>query len=141
VAYDPDNHELMTQVRARKVAGIAKDIPEAEVYGDGDDLLVLGWGSTYGAIRTAVNRVRKAGRSAAHVHLRHINPFPQNLGEVLGRFDRILVPEINMGQLARLIRAEYLVPTIGYNRVQGLPIKARDIEAKIYEILDGEATA
>ncbi len=141
VAYDPDNHELMTQVRARKVAGIAKDIPEAEVYGDGDDLLVLGWGSTYGAIRTAVNRVRKAGRSVAHVHLRHINPFPQNLGEVLGRFDRILVPEINMGQLARLIRAEYLVPTIGYNRVQGLPIKARDIEAKIYEILDGEATA
>jgi 2-oxoglutarate ferredoxin oxidoreductase subunit alpha len=140
VEYGPDNHELMTQVRARKVAGIAQDIPDVEVYGEGHDLLVLGWGSTYGAIRTAVNRALKSGRSVAHAHLRHLNPFPQNLGAVLEGFDRILVPEINMGQLSRLIRAEYLVPTIGYNRVQGLPIKARDIETKIYEILDGEAT-
>ena len=138
VSYGPDNHETMTEVRARKIAGIADDIPDVEVHGQGSDLLVLGWGSTYGAIRTAVNRVRSSGRDVAHAHLRYINPFPRNLGEVLASYDRILIPEINTGQLSRLIRAEYLVPTIGYNRVQGLPIKAREIEAKIHEILDGE---
>ena len=138
VSYGPDNHETMTEVRARKIAGIADDIPDVEVHGQGSDLLVLGWGSTYGAIRTAVNRVRSSGRDVAHAHLRYINPFPSNLGEVLASYDRILIPEINTGQLSRLIRAEYLVPTIGYNRVQGLPIKAREIEAKIHEILDGE---
>ena len=138
VSYGPDNHETMTEVRARKIAGIADDIPDVEVHGQGSDLLVLGWGSTYGAIRTAVNRVRSSGRDVAHAHLRYINPFPSNLGEMLASYDRVLIPEINTGQLSRLIRAEYLVPTIGYNRVQGLPIKAREIEAKIHEILDGE---
>ena len=141
VSYNPDNHETMTHVRARKVRGIADDIPEVEVFGDGSDLLVLGWGSTYGAIRTAVKRVRASGRTVAHAHLRHLNPFPRNLGEVLAGFDRILIPEINTGQLSRLIQAEYLVPTIGYNRVQGLPMKAREIEATIHEILDGEVTS
>jgi 2-oxoglutarate ferredoxin oxidoreductase subunit alpha len=141
VSYNPDNHETMTHVRARKVRGIADDIPEVDVFGDGSDLLVLGWGSTYGAIRTAVKRVRASGRTVAHAHLRHLNPFPRNLGDVLARYDRILVPEINMGQLSRLIQAEYLVPTIGYNRVQGLPMKAREIEATIHEILDGEVTS
>ena len=138
VSYGPDNHETMTEVRARKIAGIADDIPDVEVHGQGSDLLVLGWGSTYGAIRTAVNRVRSSGRDVAHAHLRYINPFPSNLGEVLASYDRILIPEINTGQLSRLILAEYHEPTIGYNRVQGLPIKAREIEAKIHEILDGE---
>ena len=141
VSYDPDNHETMTQVRARKIAGIANDIPELEVHGEGNDLLVLGWGSTYGAIRTAVNRVRKAGREVAHAHLRYINPFPRNLGEVLSSYDRVLIPEINMGQLSKLIQAEYLIPTLGYNRVQGLPMKAREIETRIHEILDGEESA
>ncbi len=138
VSYDPDNHETMTEVRSRKIAAIAQDIPELETHGEGSDLLVLGWGSTYGAIRTAVNRVRKSGRQVAHAHLRYVNPFPTNLGEVLASYNRVLIPEINMGQLSRLIRAEYLVPTIGYNRVQGLPMKARDIEGKIHEVLDGE---
>jgi 2-oxoglutarate ferredoxin oxidoreductase subunit alpha len=140
VSYDTDNHEAMIQVRERKVAGIVQDIPDVETYGDGTELVVLGWGSTYGAIRTAVNRVRKAGRKVAQVHLRYINPFPSNLGDVLAEYDTILIPEINTGQLSRLIRAEYLLPTVGYNRVQGLPMKARDIEHKIHEILDGEAT-
>ena len=141
VSYDPDNHETMTHVRARKIRGIAKDIPDVEVYGDGSDLLVLGWGSTYGAIRTAVKRVHKAGRKVSHAHLRHLNPFPENLGEILHRFDRILVPEINTGQLSRLVQAEFLVPTTGYNRVQGLPMKAREIEATIHEMLDAEVTS
>ena len=141
VSYEPDNHETMTQVRARKVAGIAKDIAPVQVHGEGSDLLVLGWGSTYGAIRTAVNRIRKGGRQVAHAHLRHLNPFPENLGEILAAYDHVLIPEINTGQLAHLIRAKYLVPTIGYNRVQGLPMKAREIETAILEILDGEVNA
>lgn len=136
VSYDPDNHETMTQIRARKISGIAADIPELEVFGEGSDLLVLGWGSTYGAIRTAVKRVQATGKQVSHAHLRHLNPFPSNLGDVLDRFDRILIPEINTGQLSMLIQAKFLVPTIGYNRVQGLPMKAREIEATIHEILD-----
>ncbi len=127
----------MTKIRLRKIEAIAKDIPEVEVHGDGSELLVLGWGSTYGAIRMGVNRVRKSGRQVAHAHLRHLNPFPTNLGDVLSRYEKVLVPEINMGQLSHLIRAKYLVPTIGYNRVQGLPMKAREVETKIHEILDG----
>ena len=141
VSYEPDNHETMTQLRARKVAGIAKDIAPVHVHGEGSDLLVLGWGSTYGAIRTAVNRVRAGGREVAHAHLRHLNPFPENLGDVLAAYDHVLIPEINTGQLAHLIRAKYLIPTIGHNRVQGLPMKAREIETKIHEILDGEVKA
>ncbi len=140
VSYDPDNHETMTKIRSRKIEAIANDIPQVEVHGDGSELLVLGWGSTYGAIRMGVNRVRKSGRQVAHVHLRHVNPFPTNLGDVLSRYDKVLVPEINMGQLSHLIRAKYLVPTIGYNRVQGLPMKAREVETKIHEILDGEVS-
>ncbi len=137
VSYEPDNHETMTHLRMSKVRAIANDIPDVTVHGGGSDLLVLGWGSTYGAIRTAVNRVRASGREVAHAHLRHMNPFPSNLGSLLAQYDAVLIPEINTGQLARLIRAEYLVPTIGYNRVQGLPMRARDIETKIQEILDG----
>ncbi len=140
VSYDPDNHETMTKVRQRKIAGIANDIPDVEVHGGGTGLLVLGWGSTYGAIRTAVNRVRAAGREVAHAHLRHLNPFPKNLGDVLSRYETVLVPEINTGQLTRLIHAEFLIPTVGYNRVQGLPMKARDVEGKIHELLDEGAS-
>jgi 2-oxoglutarate ferredoxin oxidoreductase subunit alpha len=128
----------MTLTRAEKIAKIADDIPDVEVHGKGDDLLVLGWGSTYGAIRTAVNRANTTGSSVAHVHLRHLNPFPKNLGDVLDRFDHILVPEINTGQLSRLIRAEYGTESIVYNRVMGQPMRARDIEFKIIEILNGE---
>lgn len=140
VSYVAENHELMTLTRAQKIARIADDIPDVEVHGDGTDLLVLGWGSTYGAIRTAVDRARKAGFSVSQVHLRHLNPFPRNLGEVLDRYDDVLIPEINMGQLSRIIGAEYGTRSIGYNRVMGQPMRARDIESKILEILNGEAS-
>jgi 2-oxoglutarate ferredoxin oxidoreductase subunit alpha len=140
VSYTPDNHEAMTETRAAKIAAIQRDIPDVEVFGEGDGLLVLGWGSTYGAIRTAVNRVLKKGRLVAHVHLRHMNPMPQNLGVVLKRFDTILVPEINTGQLTRLIAAEYLVPSLSFSQVQGQPIRARDVEAEINRLLDEEAS-
>jgi 2-oxoglutarate ferredoxin oxidoreductase subunit alpha len=140
VSYESGNHEHMTEQRAGKIANIANDIPDVEVHGDGTDLLVLGWGSTYGAIRTAVNRIQKNGTAASHAHLRHINPFPKNLGDVLARYNQILVPEINTGQLTRLIRAEYGIESIGYNRVTAQPMRARDIEFKILEILNGEAS-
>jgi 2-oxoglutarate ferredoxin oxidoreductase subunit alpha len=140
VSYVSENHELMTRLRAEKIANIANDIPDVEAHGDGTDLLVLGWGSTYGAIRTAVNRVQKDGYAVAHAHLRHINPFPKNFGDLLDRYDEILVPEINTGQLTRLIRAEYGTESIGYNRVTAQPMRARDIEFKILEILNGEAS-
>ena len=128
----------MTLTREEKIAKIADDIPDVEVHGDGTDLLVLGWGSTYGAIRTAVDRARKAGLSVSQAHLRHLNPFPKNFGDMLDRYDDILVPEINTGQLSRLIRAEYGTESIGLNRVMGQPMRSRDIESKIIEILNGE---
>ena len=140
VSYVAANHEMMTFTRAAKIERIADDIPDIEVHGDGRDLLVLGWGSTYGAIRTAVNRLQKAGFAVSHAHLRHLNPFPKNLGDVLDAHDEILVPEINLGQLSKLIRAEYGTDSVGYNRVMGQPMRARDIESKILEILDGEAS-
>ena len=140
VSYVPQNHEDMTFTRQEKIARIADDIPDVEVHGSEGDLLVLGWGSTFGAIRTAVNRVQKAGHSVDHAHLRHINPFPKNLEEILGAYDKILVPEINLGQLTKLIRAEYGTDSIRYNRVMGLPMRARDIEFKILEVLDGGAS-
>jgi 2-oxoglutarate ferredoxin oxidoreductase subunit alpha len=140
VSYEADNHEVMTLTRAAKIARIADDIPDVEVHGDGNDLLVVGWGSTFGAIRTAVNRLQKQGLAVSHAHLRHLNPFPSNLGDVLERYDDVLIPEINLGQLSRLIRAEYGIDSIEYNRVMGQPMRARDIETKIVEILDGEAS-
>jgi 2-oxoglutarate ferredoxin oxidoreductase subunit alpha len=138
VSYTPDNHEDMTHTRQNKMAAIQRDIPDAVVHGEGDDLLVLGWGSTYGAIRTAVNRTLKKGHPVAHVHLRHMNPMPANLGDLLKRYKTILVPEINMGQLTRLIAAEYLVDSISFNKIQGQPMRARDIEAEIDRLLDEE---
>lgn len=138
VSYDPDNHETMTHTRQDKIARIADDIPDVSVHGEGDELLVLGWGSTYGAIRTAVNRVTRKGRPVAHAHLRYLNPMPKNLGEVLGRYKQVLIPEINMGQLSRLIRAEFLIPTVSFNRIQGQPMRAREIETQINKLLDGE---
>src|SRR5438034_8277841 len=137
VSYDPDNHDAMVRLRAQKVAGIAADIPELEVDDpDGDaKLLVLGWGGTYGPIAAAARRVRKAGRPVAHAHLHYLNPFPRNTGEVLGRYERVLVPEMNLGQLLRLIRAEFLVDAVGYNRVTGLPLRANEIENAILGML------
>jgi 2-oxoglutarate ferredoxin oxidoreductase subunit alpha len=136
VSYDPANHERMTKLRVAKVAGIAADIPPVEVDDPGQaDVLVLGWGSTYGAIQAAIRRVRGQGRSVAHAHLRHLNPFPANLGEVLRSYPKVLVPEMNLGQLVKLVRAEYLVDARGLNKMMGKPFQAGEIERAILDAL------
>jgi 2-oxoglutarate ferredoxin oxidoreductase subunit alpha len=130
VSYDPDNHDLMVRLRAQKVAGIAADIAELEVDDpDGARLLVLGWGGTYGSIASAVRRLRKEGKQVAQAHLTHLNPFPRNLGEVLASYDRVLVPEMNLGQLLKLIRAEFLVDAVGYNQLRGQPFRSDELAA------------
>jgi 2-oxoglutarate/2-oxoacid ferredoxin oxidoreductase subunit alpha len=142
VSYDPANHELMTKLRVAKVAGIAADIPLIEVDDpDGADVLLLGWGSTYGAIQAGIRRVRAQGHSVAHAHLRHLNPFPSNLGEILRSYPKVLVPEMNLGQLLKLVRAEFLVDARGLNKATGKPFQAGEIEKAIFEILPaGHAT-
>ncbi len=138
VAYDGPNHERMTRLRAAKVAGIAADIPPTEVdHEDGAELLVVGWGSTYGAIAAGVRRVRARGHRVAHAHLVHLNPFPADLGDVLRRYKKVLVPEVNLGQLSRLLRAEYLVDAISFTQVQGIPFRAAALEAVMLEQIDG----
>ncbi len=136
VSYDPDNHDHMVRIRARKVAGIAADIPELEVDDeDGARLLVLGWGGTYGPIAAAVRRVRGDGGKVAHAHLTHLNPFPRNTGDVLARYEKILVPEMNLGQLLKLVRAEFLVDAVGYNHVRGLPFRSGELAEAIVGML------
>jgi 2-oxoglutarate/2-oxoacid ferredoxin oxidoreductase subunit alpha len=136
VSYDPDNHHRMQTLRAAKVAGIARDISPLEVYGpDSGDLLILGWGSTYGAIRSAVERLQAAGRSVAHAHLRHLNPFPANTEDVLRSYRRVLIPEVNLGQLSMLIRAKYLIDAVGYNRVRGKPFRIAEIVTEAERVL------
>jgi len=142
ISYDPDNHDRMVRLRAAKIAGIAADIPPTEVLYDADaPVVVVGWGSTYGPIRAACRRVRKNGHRVAYVHLRHLNPFPADLGDVLRRYERVIVPENNLGQLVRMIRSEYLIDAIGYNKVAGLPFKAADLEELLLQHLEGVATA
>ena len=132
VSYDPDNHDLMVRLRAQKVAGIAQDIPELEVDDpDGADTLVLSWGGTYGSVAAAVRRVRATGKKVAHAHLRYLNPFPRNTGEILRAYDKVLVPEINLGQLQKLVRAEFLVDATGFNLVRGIPFRAGEVAAAI----------
>ncbi len=129
VSYDPDNHHKMQMLRAAKVAGIANDIPDLQVYGpEKGELLILAWGSTYGAIRSAVDRLQAEGRSVSHAHLRHLNPFPRNTGDVLRSFNRVLIPEVNLGQLRLLIRARYLIDAVGLNRVRGKPFRISEVE-------------
>jgi len=136
VSYDPDNHDLMVRLRAQKVAGIASDIPELEVDDpEGARLLVLSWGGTYGPVAAGVRRVRRDDGRVAHAHLKHLNPFPRNTGDVLKRYERVLIPEINLGQLLQLVRAEFLVDAVGYNRVRGLPLRAGEIEEAIRTLL------
>ncbi|MBN2113225.1 MAG: 2-oxoacid:acceptor oxidoreductase subunit alpha [Acidimicrobiia bacterium] len=135
VSYTPANHEKMVLLRERKIAGIADDIPAVVVDADeGADLLVVGWGSTYPAISAGVRQARGRGAKVARAHLRHLNPFPRNLGEVLRRYRQVLVPELNRGHLARLLRAEFLVDAIGMSKVQGMPFKTFEIEEKIVEM-------
>jgi 2-oxoglutarate/2-oxoacid ferredoxin oxidoreductase subunit alpha len=137
ISYDPANHDFMVRTRAAKVERIAESLPPLEVddpsagAGQGAKVLVLGWGSTYGPIGAGVRLVRKAGYHVAQVHLRHLNPFPRDLGDILNRYDKVLVPEMNLGQLAMLIRARYLVDAVGYNHVRGVPLKAAELAEAI----------
>jgi 2-oxoglutarate ferredoxin oxidoreductase subunit alpha len=142
ISYDPANHDFMVRTRQAKVDRIADSLPPTEV----DDpsgppgrglakVLVLGWGSTYGPIGAGCRRVRKAGYHVAQVHLRHLNPLPHDLGEILARYDKVLVPEMNLGQLSMLLRARYLIDTIGYNRVNGMPLKAAELAEAIGELV------
>jgi len=139
ISYDGENHERMTHLRAAKVDGIAADIPPLEVEDPSGDaeLLVLGWGSSRGSITAAAERVRAGGGAVATAHLRWLNPFPSNTGEVLRRYRRVLVPEMNTGQLAMLVRARFLVDAITFSRVQGRPIWADELAAAIEEVARG----
>jgi 2-oxoglutarate ferredoxin oxidoreductase subunit alpha len=138
ISYDPQNHERMTRLRAAKVAKVAEEIPPLEVDDpDGDaELLVLGWGSTYGTIRAAARRARDAGRRVATAHLMHLNPFPPNTEDVVRRYPKLLIPELNLGQLALLIRGRFLVDARSYQKVQGQPIFAEELEAEIMKVMD-----
>ena len=141
ISYDPDNHHRMTKVRAEKVARLADTIPEQTVESGEDHgkLAVVGWGGTYGAIEAAVRRVRERGGSVSHIHLRYLNPFPRNLGDLLSRFDRILVPELNNGQLVKILRSEFLVPAEGLNKIAGQPFKVSELESAIEAHLTKDA--
>ncbi|MET8684178.1 2-oxoacid:acceptor oxidoreductase subunit alpha [Streptomyces sp. NPDC004732] len=137
ISYDPANHDFMVRTRQAKVDGIAVPDLEVDDAGGDADTLVLGWGSTYGPITAAVRRLRTAGESIAQAHLRHLNPFPRNLGDVLARYDKVVIPEMNLGQLATLIRAKYLVDAVSYNQVNGMPFKAEQLATALKEAIDG----
>jgi 2-oxoglutarate/2-oxoacid ferredoxin oxidoreductase subunit alpha len=137
VSYSPANNEQMVRIRGRKIAGIAREIPPTKVSGAQEgDVLVVGWGGTYGALEAAVNSLVERGKAVGHVHLRYLNPLPPDLPDVLGRFKKILVPELNLGQLVRILRAEYLVDAIGMNKIQGRPFKVAELVTRIQRLLD-----
>jgi len=138
ISYNPDNHDLMVRTRQAKVDGIARTIPALEVDDPSGEarVLVLGWGSTYGPIGAACRRVRHTGRHIAQAHLRHLNPFPANLGDVLASYDTVLIPEMNLGQLASLVRAKYLVDAVAYNQVRGLPFRAEELAGVITDLVN-----
>jgi 2-oxoglutarate ferredoxin oxidoreductase subunit alpha len=136
VSYDPENHEFMVRLRAQKVKNVESDIPDLVVTGDKDaDLLVVGWGGTFGAITEAVNRVRKKGNKVAQAHFKYLFPYPKNTGSLLKKYNKILCPELNLGQLAHLLKADFLVDVEPLNKIQGLPFKSSEIEHKIESIL------
>ena len=141
VSYSPEDNEQMIRDRAAKVAKLVEFIPPLEVFGDedGGKLLIVGWGSSFGAIHQAVEKARQAGRNVSAVHLRHLNPFPSNLGEIMRRFDTVLVPELNLGQLAMLLKATYMQPVISMPKLRGRPFRINEISEKIDEILGVEA--
>ncbi|GIW45808.1 MAG: 2-oxoglutarate ferredoxin oxidoreductase subunit alpha [Candidatus Binatia bacterium] len=137
VSYAPMNHEQMVRIRARKIAGVAREIPPTRVLGpETGDLLVVGWGSTFGPIEAAVRRAQAQGKAVAHLHLRYLNPLPPDLEQVLRRFGKVLVPEMNLGQLVKVLRAEYLVDAVGLNKVQGVPFKEAEISRRIDQLLE-----
>jgi 2-oxoglutarate/2-oxoacid ferredoxin oxidoreductase subunit alpha len=135
ISYDPENHDHMVRTRAEKVRRVAQEIPPTSINGPATgDLLVVGWGGTYGSITAAVERAQAAGKSVASVHLRHLNPLPPDLGHILREYRKVLVPEINSGQLVRVLRAEYLVDAVGFNRVRGLPLASEEIQDAINQL-------
>ena len=137
ISYAPANHEQMVRLRAKKISGITREIPPITVEGaQRGDVLVLGWGSTYGSIAAAVKELVESGAAVGHVHLRYLNPLPADLGEVVSRFTKVLVPEMNMGQLSRVVRAEYLVDAVGFNKIQGRPFKVAEIVARVRKLLE-----
>ncbi len=136
ISYNPENHDFMIKMRAEKIERIADDIPLQSVEGDPEgEVLVVGWGSTYGAIKDAAQSLREKGHSVSHAHLRYLNPFPKNLGEVLYKFKHVVIPEINNGQLTQLLRSKYLIPAVGFNVIKGLPLRAEEIEERIESLL------
>ncbi len=136
VSYDPANHEHMVRTRAQKIANIANEVPELTVFGpEQGDMLVVGWGGTYGSILTAVQRLQRKGLSVAHAHLRYLNPMPRNTGEVLKRYSKVLVPELNAGQLRTLLRDRFLVDAVGLNKIQGRPFLVSEIELAVEQLL------
>ncbi|MGA5376232.1 2-oxoglutarate ferredoxin oxidoreductase subunit alpha, partial [Streptomyces griseoincarnatus] len=136
ISYDPANHDFMVRTRQAKIDNIT--VPDLQADDpDGARTLVLGWGSTYGPITAAVRRIRAQGGHIAQAHLRHLNPFPPNLGEVLTRYERVVIPEMNLGQLATLIRAEYLIDALSYTQVNGMPFKAEQLATALEEAIDG----
>jgi 2-oxoglutarate/2-oxoacid ferredoxin oxidoreductase subunit alpha len=138
VSYDPDNHDLMVRLRAEKVRRVAQEIPPTTINGPaGGDLLVVGWGGTYGTITAAVEEAQAAGKSVASIHLRHLSPLPPDLGQILRQYRRVLVPEINSGQLVRVLRAEYLVDAVGFNRMRGVPLATQEIVDVINQLVEG----
>ncbi len=140
VSYDPQNHQYMVDLRAQKVANVADDVPLQEVEGPAEGkLLVVSWGGTYGACLTAVQRMQKEGHAVAHCHLRYLNPFPKNLGEILARYEKVLVPELNLGQLRMLLRSKYLVDALGLNKVQGKPFAVHELTDRMTELLKSTA--
>jgi len=139
ISYDPENHDHMVRTRAEKVRRVAQEIPPLSINGPATgEVLVVGWGGTYGAITAAVEEVQAEGKAVASVHLRHLNPLPPDLGHILRQYDRVLVPEINSGQLVRVLRAEYLVDAVGFNRVRGLPLASQDIYEAINQMLEAK---
>jgi len=140
VSYDPENHHAMTMLRFEKIARIAREIPELEVSGpDRGELLVVSWGSTFGSVNAGIEAAREQGLEVSSIHLRHLNPFPPNLGEILKRFKKILVPELNAGQLVRLLRAEFLVPAVGFPKIKGRPFQIEEVRARIESLLEQKA--
>jgi 2-oxoglutarate ferredoxin oxidoreductase subunit alpha len=138
VSYDPENHQKMVELRQKKVDVIANDIPLAKPFGKGNgDLLVIGWGGTHGALRSAVETAQANGMSVSHLHLRHLNPLPRNLGEILVKFQKVMIAELNMGQLAAIIRSKFLVDAVSLNKVQGKPFTITEVFKKITELVKG----
>ncbi len=138
ISYSPSNHELMIRMRARKIAGITREIPPIEIFGDADggDIVMVGWGSTFGPIREAVKQSRAKGKKVSHIHLRYLNPLPADLADKLRTFKQVMVPEMNMGQLLKMVRADYLIPAIGINKIQGRPFKVAELVTRISRALE-----